>query len=219
LGGRTSHDETSETLDMLLAGYAAGTLCPPLHALIGGHLELSPRNRAFVAALESAKAGEMDRAAFRPLFDRDAALAAIFAQRETIRRQAEQPGGALLPRALRHYLQFDARDIPWRASSPGVKEFRIARDEPADVSLLWISEGCRLPVHVHEGHEVMLVLGGACTESVGRLSLGDIAVIDAELPHGPIANLESDCICFCVADAPLGLALSGGGLTRCVTRH
>lgn len=210
-------DGMSEALDTLLAGYAAGMLCPPLHALVGGHLELTPANRAFVAALESAKAGDLERSGLRPLSNRDAALAAIFADPAPAPCRLAEEDGSFLPRALRHYLRMECQDIPWRSCAPGVKEYRVERRDPGEVSLLWVGEGRRLPSHAHSGQEVMLVLAGGCTEAVGRLRRGDIAIIDAELPHGPIADKTGDCYCFCVADA--GLALPVSRLTRPITRH
>ena len=49
------------------------------------------------------------------------------------------------------------------------------------------------------------MLKGGFSDKTGHFARGDVAVADAELDHIPVADLDADCICFAVTDAPLRL--------------
>jgi putative transcriptional regulator len=210
-----------QPIDTLLAGYAAGTLARPLHALVAAHLELSPRNRSFVASLEAARGAELAQGEALPLTNRDAQLATIFAQSvEAPSLQASNIGSSLFPPSLARYLNVDPIHVPWRFKLPGVKEYRVEHSNGGEVSLLWIRAGRKMPQHSHEGQEATLLLQGGFTDTMGHYRRGDIAIADAELDHKPRADSDEDCICFAVTDAPL--TLTGPVITwmrRLLGRH
>ena len=189
-------------LNALLAGYAAGSLSPSLHALIGSHLTLRPENRAFVAALEALAAESLTEASddleryrgrSRDIFERAVPEAVL------------PPSDTVFPAPLRALIGQDFADIRWRAKLPGLREYRIPTDDGDEASLLWIKAGRRMPAHTHEGSEATLVLKGGFSDKTGHFTRGDVAVADAELDHVPIADNDMDCICFAVTDAPLRL--------------
>lgn len=205
-------------LDALLAGYACGVLNAPLHALVGSHLALTTKNRAFVAGLEAANGSLLNAAEPCPIRDRDAKLAAIFAQDpDPILTVPRHPSAAAagLPAPLARYLGMDLGDVPWRTLLPGVREFKVEENQDGDASLLWIRAGRRMPAHTHEGSEVTLVLNGAFSDLHGHYGRGDIAIADSEIDHRPIADPGEDCLCFAVTDAPLRLT---GPIGRIVQR-
>lgn len=209
-------------LDTLLAGYARGTLSAPLHALVASHLVIRPQGRLFVSALEAASAAEIERVEPTPLRDRDARLAAIFAEGDDS-ILAPQPtgytGDEVVPYPLARYLGAPLRDTPWRTLLPGVKEYRIADNEDGEATLYWIRGGRKIPSHTHEGSEYTLVLKGAFSDINGRYARGDIAIADMDVDHQPTADASEDCFCFAVTDAPLRLTGPIGRIVQKFFRH
>ncbi len=207
-------------LDTLLAHYARGALSAPLHVLVASHLELRPESRRFVSALEGVVASAIIEEEPAPITDRDARLAAIFAEDddgETMARprvaQSAVSGG--MPHPLARYLGQSLKDVPWRTLLPGVKEYRIEDNEQGEATLYWIKGGRKMPFHTHEGSEYTLVLKGAFSDLNGHYARGDIAIADADVDHRPIADAGEDCFCFAVTDAPLKLT---GPIGRIVQR-
>lgn len=212
---------SDNSFDALLAAYAAGSLPRPMHALVGAHLEISPRNRRYVSMLEGLAADDlMMEGAYSPLSDRSAALSSIFDMPASAEASPSQPERPVLPASLVRYLGHDLATMPWRTVLPGVKEFRLAEAEHGvDATLYWIRAGKRMPSHTHDGSEVTLVLQGGFTDSTGHYERGDVAVADAELDHHPVADDDIDCICFAVTDAPLRLTGPVGRLFQRLFGH
>lgn len=203
-------------LDALLAGYALGTLSVPLHALVAGHLALTPSSRAFVRALEAANGAVLEDEAPVPVENREAKLAAIFsdpAAAEPIR--VEPARDRVIPAPIVRFLGKGLDEIRWRMLLPGVKEFKVEETERGEAVLYWIKPGRKMPSHTHEGSEYTLVLKGGFTDSLGHYRRGDIAIADQEVDHRPRADQDEDCICYAVTDAPLRLT---GPVGRIVQR-
>ena len=195
-------EETVKPLDALLAAYCAGALDRPTHALVASHLLLNPGNRRFVAALEDLAAGEVSRVEPKPIGDRDARLAAIFASSTPL---AASPASSVLPAPLLRLVGSDINDLKWRTKVPGVREYRISESDRGEASMLWVGAGRRVPSHSHDGSEITLVLKGAFADVTGRYGRGDIVIAEADLDHRPMTDENEDCICFAVTDAPLRL--------------
>jgi len=205
-------ERTSSGVEALLAGYVAGTLPIPLNALFSAHLELSPRNRGYVRALEAAAGSALENGcyaeALAPVRDRDAKLAAIFAAAGEPARPRPAPAraDAVFPAPIARYLGVTSDAVPWKSKLPGVKHWHVADTEEGEVSLYWIRAGQKLPTHTHEGSEITLVLKGGFSDATGHYARGDVAVADQEVDHRPVADDDGeDCICFAVTDAPLRL--------------
>ena len=197
------HESDPSSLELVLAGYATGTLPPALHALIGAHLELSPANRAFVHTLEDSLGRTVGEAQAVTIGRRDARLDAIFSTEiaPTPRRNAP----ASEPKALRHFLGKSVDDLAFRTILPGVQECRLPVTDDASAMFYKIRPGRKMPQHSHEGFEITLVLRGGFSDASGHFVRGDIAVADEHLDHVPVADLDEECLCFAVLDAPLRL--------------
>ena len=191
-----------QALDVLLASYAAGSLSPAMYALVAGHLELCPTNRPYVAALERMASADIDSAAPLPIGGREAKLAAIFQEAPPA---ARRPCDRLVPRAVGHYIGCEFANIRWRKVLPGLKEFRVPRDDEDAAALLWIRAGRRMPLHTHEANEVTLVLKGGFCDLTGHYRRGDMALADADIDHQPKADEGEDCLCFVVSEGKLRL--------------
>ncbi|MCC5977271.1 MAG: cupin domain-containing protein [Salinarimonas sp.] len=207
-------------MDTLLAHYARGALSAPLHVLVASHLELRPESQRFVSALEGVVASAILEEEPVDIGDRDARLAAIFAEDgagETLARPraVERMVSGDMPHPLARYLGQSLKEVPWRTLLPGVKEYRIEDNEEGEAVLYWIKGGRKMPFHTHEGSEYTLVLKGAFSDLNGHYGRGDIAIADADVDHRPIADPGEDCFCFAVTDAPLKLT---GPIGRIVQR-
>lgn len=206
-------------LDAILAGYACGTLSPALHALVGAHLALSPRNRAFVTALETTLGrvalARGDLPCAGGIRHREARLDAIFAL------PGVEPSTpcAITPGPLRHFLGKPLDALEYRPVLPGIRECRLDGGEDTRAVLYRIRPGRKMPQHSHEGMEVTLVLKGGFRDEAGHFRRGDIVVADEHLDHVPVADPDEECICFAVLDAPLKLTGPFGRLINRFVRH
>jgi putative transcriptional regulator len=211
-----SGQPTDRALDALLAGYAAGTLSVPLHALVAGHLALKPSSRAFVRALEAANGAALEGEAPVPVSNREAKLAAIFSDPVPAEPLPVAPARDLvIPAPVARFLGRGLDEIRWRTLLPGVKEFKVEETERGEAVLYWIKPGRKMPSHTHEGSEYTLVLKGGFSDSLGHYRRGDIGIADQEIDHQPRADRDEDCICYAVTDAPLRLT---GPVGRIVQR-
>jgi putative transcriptional regulator len=195
-----------QEIDALLAGYASGSLPIPLHVLVEAHLELTPRNRDFVADLETLTGSAIEEAAPVALSDRDRRLASIFASAPgPARPRPSARASARLPDAIRRLVGHDVDTLPWKTILPGFREYRIGEIDGLKSSLFWIRAGQKIPSHTHEGSEFTLVCEGGFTDLLGSYERGDISVTDSSVDHQPVADDDGDCIGFAVTDAPLRL--------------
>lgn len=197
------HESDPSSLELVLAGYATGTLPPALHALIGAHLELSPANRAFVRTLEDSLGRTVVEAPPVAIGRRDARLDAIFSADVAPASRHDAPRSE--PKALRHFLGKSVDDLAFRTILPGVQECRLPGADEATAMFYKIRPGRKMPQHSHEGFEVTLVLRGGFSDASGHFLRGDIAVADEHLDHVPVADMDEECLCFAVLDAPLRL--------------
>ncbi len=188
------------SLEMVLAGYAAGSLPRALHALVGAHLEMSSANRAFVASLEDSLAQDVAGQSPGTIRARQSRLDAIFACAAAAPRISGED-----PKCLVHFLGKPVDDLTFRTILPGVRECRIATGDGTQALLFRIRAGRKLPQHAHEGSEVTLVLRGGFRDETGHYGCGDIAVAGEDLDHTPVADPDEECVCFAVLDAPLRL--------------
>ncbi|MDO9416963.1 ChrR family anti-sigma-E factor [Pararhizobium sp.] len=198
--------ETIETVDALMARFAAGTLPEPAHVLVAAHLEMRAVNRQLVRDVEMMAGAVLDTEVPVMFAGRDSRLDAIFAvqPKEVAPAPAvARPSHAMLPRALRDFLGFEAENIPWKTKLPGLREYEMGTIDGCEVSFFWIRPGRAVPAHTHEGYELSLVLDGAFNDSRGRFAAGDISVADESIDHRPIAEKNGPCISFAVTDAPL----------------
>lgn len=193
-------------LDELLAGFAAGTLAAPAHALVGAHLELSNRNRFYVAELEALAGIAVDEAAPVALNDRDRALAEIFAlEPSPAAEKVALSRDPSLPESLRDIVKKPLDALPWKTLLPGVKECKFDEIDGCVSSLIWVRAGRAMPAHTHEGTELTLVLQGGFKDADGHFVRGDIAFANDDVDHKPIADEDEDCICFAVTEGSLRL--------------
>jgi putative transcriptional regulator len=213
-----SRGQTGAT-DALLASYAAGGLSRPLHALVASHLALKSDNRAFVGSMESLLSGQMDAMTVAPTPNRHARLAAIFNAPASAEASVDHEGSSFIPQPLLDYIGTGYEDLPWRVVMPGLREVKFDHSAGCEASMLWIKAGRAMPSHTHPGIEATLVLKGAFADITGHYGRGDMAVVDSDVDHKPVASHDEDCICFAVSEGPVKLTGPIARLFQKLVRH
>ncbi|MBP1856894.1 ChrR family anti-sigma-E factor [Rhizobium herbae] len=199
-------DVQLDTVDALMARYAAGILPEPARVLVEAHLEMQSVNRPKVSKYEAAVGDILEKMEPVALNSRDAVLKAVFAADPLAAAKVlPRPANALFPKAIRDFAGLEAEEIPWKRKLPGFKEYSLGKIDGCDVSFFWLKPGRVIPAHTHEGYELSLVLDGAFNDARGRFVKGDISVADESIDHRPMAESERPCIGFAVSDAPLKL--------------
>jgi putative transcriptional regulator len=200
-------DVQLDTVDALMARYAAGILPEPARVLVEAHLEMQSINRSKVAGYETVAGGILESTEPVSLTSRDTVLKAVFSASPFSMAEPTpaQPAHALFPKAIRDFAGIDADEIRWKRKLPGLKEYSLGKIDGCDVSFFWLKPGRVVPAHTHEGYELSLVLDGAFNDTRGRFARGDISVADESIDHRPMAEAERPCIGFAVSQAPFKL--------------
>jgi putative transcriptional regulator len=192
---------------VLLAGFAARTLDPSLHALIAAHLELLPDNRAYVAALEAAHGIFLAGIDPVPLPGRDRKLVNIFASREGVDKMAgpafaQHVPNDVLPAPLRRFIGCDLSDLAFAEVSPGVEQAVVVNGSTDKASLLRGRPGASFRAHGHSGTEATLVLTGSLSDESGTYRRGNVAIADETIRHQPVVGPDG-LLCFLVSQAAI----------------
>jgi putative transcriptional regulator len=211
----------SGATDALLASYASGSLSRPLHAVVASHLALKADNRSFVSSMENLIAEDM---AAMPVSaatkDRDTRLSAIFDNElAAIGTADDELGASFVPAPLMDYIGRPYESLKWRTVMPGLREVAFENAPGCEASLLWIKAGRAMPSHTHPGVEATLVLKGSFTDATGFYGRGDLAVVDSDIDHKPVAGADEDCICFAVSEGPVKLTGPIARLFQKLIRH
>ena len=96
---------------------------------------------------------------------------------------------------------------PWRWIGPGVRWSRVTLpdDNGANVMLLKVVAGRKLPEHTHTGYEYTYVLKGSFSDARGRYGPGDLDEADDDVQHQPIVDNDSECICVAALEGQMKL--------------
>lgn len=92
--------------------------------------------------------------------------------------------------------------MSWEPVTPGISTYPIGLSPGAcgDLRLLKVEPGEGLPEHTHAGWELTLVLRGSYTDEFGTFRPGDVADLDNEVTHRPVACPKEGCICLMASE-------------------
>lgn len=188
-----------------IVGYAAGTLEEAFATVAASHVALCPDCRKAVREAE-ALGGEMLEAlpAERVSADCRARTLAALDQATLHRLPVASPRSELpVPLARLMGIQ-DFDSIPWKSKAPGVAtcDVKLPATARGRLKLLRIASGRAMPEHGHGGEEITLVLKGAYHDHIGRFGPGDVADLDEDVEHRPIAEQGGECICLVAIERP-----------------
>lgn len=196
---------------LTLAAFAAGNLDEARSVVIATHLTLCEECRLSVRDFEAVGGGCLETIA--PVAMNDSALESFWARAG----RQERIAAPASTRAANDYFALDAAHplaaylangldaIDWRPVAPGLSQHIIPAEgyRPGVLRLLKISPGVRIPKHTHGDEELTLVLRGSYTDEVGDFARGDLADLDGEVLHAPLATGNEPCICLIATSAPL----------------
>ena len=107
--------------------------------------------------------------------------------------RAELPTGMKWPRALH-----GCTTTRWRWLGPGMRWSRVTLpyDAAANVFLLRIGAGKKLPMHSHSELELTQVLYGTFHDGRALFGPGDFDEADGNILHQPVVLASGECICL-----------------------
>jgi putative transcriptional regulator len=194
--------------DATILAYAAGAVTEGFSLIIAAHLAWCGRCRGRLVEAEHLGGMLIERLETAPL--RDGSFDEVWARvaanaPETPRPAAGLPATRDIPEVLAPWLPDGLDCVRWRSVLPGVRQFPLSgiASERGAVRLLSIAPGTTIPHHGHRGSELTLVLRGSYADEIGRFGPGDLADLDPDVQHQPIADTAEPCICIVATDAPL----------------
>jgi putative transcriptional regulator len=205
-----------------LMSYAAGSLPEPLSLIIAAHCSVCPLCAAEVRKMEhigSALFGDLTTVAMvsaAPCM----ALRSPETEPDTTSETGGEAGSNMLDRAigasvagsaagphevpepLRHLVGDNLDAIAWQRLGFGVWHAPVLKGKSVrgDVRLLKVEPGRAMPEHGHGGSELTMILRGAYHDEVGRFGPGDVADLDDEIEHQPVADARLGCICIIASE-------------------
>lgn len=194
--------------DDTLMAYVAGSVSESMSFVIATHLSLCANCRNKVKEME--KLGgivleDESQIAMQP----DALDAVLGMLDDDFKEEKLTPANdyktSSIPMPLAQFIPDELNDIKWKNMAPGIKTYPLTEVKAGNgsVRLLKISPGVTIPEHSHNGSELTLVLKGSFSDEIGRFKAGDIADLDDDTDHQPIADSDEDCICLVVTEGPL----------------
>ena len=107
-----------------------------------------------------------------------------------------------LPAPLAQLIGGNLDDVRWRWIGPGLWHRPLKIGGEGSLQLIKAAPGASVPEHTHGGSEITLVLRGALIDSTGRYEPGDVADVDEDIEHTPVADAEAGCICAIANEQP-----------------
>ena len=198
-----NHHPSDETL----LRYASGSLEAGPRIVVAVHTGGCPACSGRIAAFEATGGSFLDEMEPQPMGEN--ALDRLMARIEVDGGGRDEPVsparadvGIHLPEAL------DGCGVgPWRWIGPGVRWSRVTvpHDVGANVMLLKVAAGRRLPEHTHSGYEYTHVLSGSFSDARGRYGPGDLDEADDEVLHQPVVDESGECICIAALEGRMRL--------------
>ncbi|MEO1016624.1 MAG: ChrR family anti-sigma-E factor [Pseudomonadota bacterium] len=192
----------------VLLDYATGAAPASIVLIVACHLESCPQCQRDVALLEAVGGNYLET--IEPVALSDEARTEILrlldhaASRHASGHRPAQAGAGVLPAPLQHVIRHDLRELRWHSFDGQFEEAHLpAVSSDHRLSLLRATKGGRVPGHVHEGDEHLLVLQGSIQANGVQIRPGDYIFAEAGSSHEPTVDSEEDCLCLLVLAGPL----------------
>lgn len=187
-----------------LMSCAAGSQPEAMAAVMSSHLAMCPRCRREVRRMQEIGVALFEKLPSTSMSGGAPVVAARAAEADDLALPTSHNPRSVgdVPYPIAGVVGADLDDIPWKRLAPGVWHHQIRLSERAagDLRLLKVAPGAQLPEHGHGGGELTLVLRGAYSDSLGRFSAGDVADLDDDVEHQPVACPKEGCICLVATD-------------------
>jgi putative transcriptional regulator len=193
--------------DVLLAGFAAGTLDLGQHVAAATHLTGCARCRSFVRAIEEVGGVLLERLPPDEMAsDAQSGVEAKLAFAQAVDRATPMHGKASdvpgLPRFVRKY-RFE--QWKWIAPKVHMRPIKLPEASETRVFLLKSGPGTKMLPHSHSGVEMTCVLAGAFHHDGGHFGPGDFDFGDESTQHEPVVEAGGECICLVAMQGRLRL--------------
>lgn len=186
--------------DATLMCFAAGSLPQALSAVVATHIAVCPQCSREARRLDLVGAvlfaGLRDTQLERPV--PVMALHRLEADAATV---PNTPASTEVPAPLARLIGTNLDRVPWRRMGLGVWHHRLPSGD-GDLRLIKVAAGRRMPEHGHGGAELTMMLRGSYSDVTGTYRPGDVADLDDDVEHAPVADPESGCICLIASEKP-----------------
>ncbi len=195
---------THHPSDHSLARLAAGMIGAGPRLVVATHLSGCPQCLGRLRSFEAVGGAMLEAAP--PVSQSPDALARVLA-----RLDAADPPSEPAPSVLHPELPppLNAYDIgPWRFVHPGFRWRRLTLPESPDanVIMLKVAAGRRVPRHGHSGTEYTQVLKGSFADALGQFRAGDCVEVDEGVDHQPVVDTEGECVCLASVEGRVRLS-------------
>lgn len=191
--------------EMLLTGYAAGTLSLGYHVAVATHLQSCAFCRAEVRMMTDLGGVLLDE--LPPVSMSEGAFAALATRLDHAEKPRSAPARETLtetglPAFVRHYAVKD-----WRVVAPGLamRPIQLPQESSARIFLLKSAPNMELRHHTHSGVELTCVLRGGFTHEGGHYGPGDFDFGDSDVNHTPRVDPGEACVCLVAMEGRLQL--------------
>jgi putative transcriptional regulator len=181
-----------------LMSFAAGALPNALAAVAGAHIAQCRPCRDELVWFERIGGALLDDLPPLPLRRAEPALPPPAPDPSQL---PEQHGGNAANPILR-LAHEDFASVPWRRIGIGLWYHRLPLRGNGALQLIKAAPGASIPEHGHGGSELTLVLRGAFSDATGSYGEGDVADLDQEIAHAPVADRVQGCVCAVANELP-----------------
>ena len=187
-----------------LMSCSAGSMPEAFAAVMAAHMDVCPQCREELAVMEDIGVVLFKNLSPAPMTTAFPVMAAHRAEADgdcTVARSNKNSAGDV-PAPLRSITGDYLDDIAWKRLAPGLMHYQIPLSKRAvgDLRLVKVAPGMELPEHGHGGSELTLVLRGSYSDKTGRYGVGDLADLDDNIEHQPVADAIEGCICLIASD-------------------
>ena len=187
-----------------LMSCSAGSMPEAFAAVMAAHMDVCPQCREELALMENIGVVLFKNMSPSPMTREAPVMAARRAEAdgETSVVRSTKISAGDMPVPLRSIAGDYLDDIAWKRLAPGLMhyQFPLSKTAIGDLRLIKVAPGMALPEHGHGGSELTLILRGAYTDKTGRDRVGDLADLDDNIEHQPIADAVEGCICLVASD-------------------
>ena len=187
-----------------LMSCSAGSMPEAFAAVMASHIDVCPHCRKELALMEDIGVSLFKDMSPSPMTRDVSSMVLRRAEADAgcdhVRSKAVSAGD--VPAPLRSLAGDYLDDIAWKRLAPGLMhyQFPLSRTAVGDLRLVKVAPGRALPEHSHGGSELTLVLRGSYSDKTGRYGVGDVADLDENTEHQPVADPVEGCICLIASD-------------------
>jgi len=190
-----------------LMSCAAGSQPEAFAAVMAAHISMCPQCARELATMELIGASLFEDVAPAPV-ERSAPMAlagATEADMGTNPQPAAKPAAGSrgdVPAPLVALVGSRLDDVPWKRLAPGVWHYPLplSKDARGDLRLIKVAPGMSVPEHGHGGEELTLLLKGSFHDKMGEFRTGDVADLDDDVEHQPVADANEGCVCLVASE-------------------